>query len=97
MTLANLKHQINTTLTTIEKAFKLEELCILTVLFLLFLVSTNSRPTFILYLRFDDIYMVLIYDPANGLHRLLIKFILNFIKKYLRKKTVSVIFEHYPR
>ncbi|KAI1421246.1 C2H2 finger domain protein [Xylaria sp. FL1777] len=89
MTIADLKLQIETTLNTTEKSFKLGEQRILAVLFLLLLAPAGARPASILQLRFGDIRVVLVRDPNNGPHRLVIKFTLNFTKRYLGPKAAK--------
>lgn len=64
MTLQDLKDQIETTLGTTEKSFKLRELRILAVLFLLLLAPQGARPQSILKLRFGDLDLFLIRDPT---------------------------------
>lgn len=90
MTVDNLKQQIETTLSTTKKSFKLGELRILAVLFLLLLAPAGARPTSILRLRFADILVVLSRDPEGGPHNLLIKFTLAFTKTYLGEKDAYV-------
>ncbi|KAH8807062.1 C2H2 finger domain protein [Xylogone sp. PMI_703] len=86
MTINNLEQQIETTLSTTKKSFKLGELRILAVLFLLLLAPAGARPTSILRLRFGDILTVLVRDPEGGPHNILIKFTLAFTKTYLGEK-----------
>lgn len=88
MTLEDLKLQIETTLRTTEKAFKLGEIRIVAVLFLLLLTPQGSRPRSILELRFDDIQMLLIRDPTDpdGPPRLMVKLTLTYTKRYLGPK-----------
>lgn len=69
MTLEDLKTQIETTLRTTEKVFKIGELRVLTVLFLLFLARAGSRPSSIIQLRFGDIRVCLARDPNGGPHK----------------------------
>lgn len=90
MTLADLKLQLDTTIRTTEKSFKLGEVRLLAVLYLLLLAPAGSRPASILQLRFGDIRLILARDPRNGPHKLLIKFTLNFTKRYLGKKAAYV-------
>ena len=86
MTIDNPKEQIKTTLSTTRKSFKLGELLILAVLFLLLLAPAGARPTSILRLRFGDIRLALGRDPEGGPHKLLIRFTLAFTKTYLGTK-----------
>lgn len=86
MTTNDLKGQIETTLSTTRKSFKLGELRILAVLFLLLLAPAGARPTSILRLRFGDIRVALARDPKGGPHKLLIRFTLAFTKTYLGVK-----------
>ncbi|KAI0401416.1 hypothetical protein F4802DRAFT_601133 [Xylaria palmicola] len=89
MSVEDLKKQITTTLCTSEKAYKLGEIRILAVLFLLLLAPAGARPTSILLLRYQDIEITLIRDPkASGVHKLVIKFTLGFTKQYLGPKAV---------
>lgn len=83
MTIDGLKEQIRTILSTSGKSFKLGELRILAVLFLLLLAPSGSRPSALLRLRFGDIRVVLARDPEGGPHRLLIWFTLAFTKTFL--------------
>lgn len=55
MTLDDLRLQLETTLRTTEKGFRLGELRILAMLFLLLLAPQGPRPQSILKLRFGDI------------------------------------------
>lgn len=86
MTVNGLKEQIHTALSTSKKSFKLGELRILVVLFLLLLAPSGSRPSALLRLQFRDIRVVLARDLEGGPHRLLIWFTLEFIKTYLGQK-----------
>lgn len=86
MTIDGLKEQIRTTLSTPRKSFKLRELRVLTVLFLLLLAPSGSRPSALLRLRFGDIRVLPARDPEGGPHRLLIWFTLVFTKTYLGQK-----------
>lgn len=86
MSLEDLKLQIETTLCTTEKSFKLGELRVLAVLFLLLVCPTGSRPGAILGLQFGDIQVSLMRDPNGGPHRLVIACTLNKTKTYKGKK-----------
>lgn len=86
MTIEDLKKQIETTISTTKKSFKLGELRILAVLFLLLLAPAGARPTSILRMRFGDIRLVLARDPEGGPHNILIRFTLAFTKTYLGVK-----------
>jgi hypothetical protein len=86
MTIDNLEQQIETTLSTTKKSFKLGELRVLAVLFLLLLAPAGARPTSILRLRFGDIRTILERDLEGGPHNILIKFTLAFTKTYLGEK-----------
>ncbi|KAK0367440.1 C2H2 finger domain-containing protein, partial [Colletotrichum limetticola] len=55
MVMEDLMQQNETTLSTTKKSFKLEEMRILAVLFLLLLTPAGPRPTATLNLRFKDI------------------------------------------
>ena len=88
MSLEDLKIQIETTLRTTEKAFKLGEMRILAVLFLLLLAPQGSRPRSILMLKFEDIQVLLIRDPTNpkGPPRLVKELSVAYTKEYLGPK-----------
>lgn len=86
MTIADLKAQLDASLRTTEKSFKLGEVRVLFILYLLLLAPAGARPASILQLRFGDIQLVLARDPRKGPHKLLIEFKLNFTKRYLGKK-----------
>ncbi|KAJ0329333.1 hypothetical protein COL922a_012866 [Colletotrichum nupharicola] len=86
MTIDDLKQQIETTLSTTKKSFKLGELRILAVLFLLLLAPAGSRPEATLNLRFKDIRVSLARDPEGGPHKLLLRFTPEFTKTYLGEK-----------
>ncbi|KAE9566472.1 hypothetical protein CGMCC3_g17382 [Colletotrichum fructicola] len=86
MTIDDLKQQIETTLGTTRKSFKLGELRILAVLFLLLLAPAGSRPEATLKLRFKDIKVSLARDPEGGPHRLLLRLTPEFTKTYLGEK-----------
>ncbi|XP_044715065.1 uncharacterized protein HRG_11333 [Hirsutella rhossiliensis] len=86
MTIEDLKEQIETTISTTKKSFRLGELRILAVLFLLLLAPAGARPTSILRLRFGDIRLALVKDPEGGPHNILIRFTLAFTKTYLGVK-----------
>lgn len=90
MTLDDLKEQIETTIRTTEKGFKLGEMRVLAVLFLLLLAPQGSRPQSILKLRFGDLELSMVRDPMNpnGPARLVIELTLEFTKQYLGPKTV---------
>ncbi|KAJ0338342.1 hypothetical protein KNSL1_012488 [Colletotrichum chrysophilum] len=86
MTIDDLKQQVETTLSTTRKSFKLGELRILAVLFLLLLAPAGSRPEATLNLRFKDIRVALARDPEGGPHKLLLRFTPEFTKTYLGEK-----------
>lgn len=86
MTIDNLKEQIKTVLSTTKKSFKLGEIRIYLVLFLLLMAPAGSRPTSILRLRYGDIRLVRARDPEGGPHNTLIQFSLEFTKTYLGEK-----------
>ncbi|KAI0971910.1 C2H2 finger domain protein [Xylaria arbuscula] len=95
MTLEDLKLQLDTTLRTTEKNFKLGEQRIFAVLFLLLLAPAGARPASILQLRFGDIQVALRRnpnDPINGPKRLLIRFTLAFTKTYLGSKALKTFY-----
>ena len=86
MTIDDLKEQIETTLSTTKKSFKLGELRILAVLFLLLLAAPGARPTSILRIQFGDVRVVLERDPEGGPHNILVKYALAFTKSFLGEK-----------
>ncbi|KID94307.1 C2H2 finger domain protein, partial [Metarhizium majus ARSEF 297] len=88
ITIKDLKKQIKTIISTTKKSFKLGELRILAVLFLLLLAPAGARPTSILRIRFGDIRLVLARDPEGEPHNILIRFTLAFTKTYLGVKDV---------
>ncbi|KAI0855985.1 C2H2 finger domain protein [Xylaria cubensis] len=94
MTLQDLKDQIETTLRTTEKSFKLGELRILAVLFLLLLAPQGSRPASILKLKFGDIELFLVRDPTdpNGPPKLVIRLSMRYTKQYLGPKATKHFF-----
>ncbi|KAK5637510.1 hypothetical protein RRF57_013225 [Xylaria bambusicola] len=96
MTLQDLKDQIEATLKTTEKSFKLGELRILAVLFLLLLAPQGARPHSILKLRFGDLQLFLVRDPTdvNGSPRLVIRLAMHYTKRYLGPKATK--FFHIP-
>ncbi|KAL4404021.1 C2H2 finger domain-containing protein [Colletotrichum abscissum] len=86
MVIEDLMQQNETTLSTTKKSFKLGELRILAVLFLLLLAPAGSRPTATLNLRFKDIRVALARDPEGGPHKLLLRLTPEFTKTYLGEK-----------
>lgn len=72
MTIDDLKQQVETMLSTTRKLFKLGELCILAVLFLLLLALAGSRLEATLNLRFKDIRVALARDLEGKLYKLLL-------------------------
>jgi hypothetical protein len=86
MTIDGLREQIETTIGTTEKNFKLGELRILAALFLLLLAPAGARPQSILRIRFGDVRLALARDPEGGPHNVLIRFTLVFTKTYLGDK-----------
>lgn len=88
MTLEDLKLQIQTTLRTTEKGFKLGEQRILAALFLLLLAPQGSRPQSILELRFGDVNVLLRRDPLDprGAPRLVLELSIAYTKRYLGSK-----------
>lgn len=97
MTLEDIKLQLDTTIRTTEKSFKLGEQRILAVLFLLLLAPAGSRPRSILQVRYGDIEVALRRDPIDPVHgpiRLLLRFTLQFTKRYLGPKAAKTF--HIP-
>lgn len=93
MTISDLVTQIDATLRTTRKNFKLGEQRVLAILFLLLLAPAGARPSSILKLRFKDIRITLARDPNSGPPRLLIEFKLVHVKAYLDPKDVYVYTE----
>ncbi|KAK1457517.1 C2H2 finger domain-containing protein [Colletotrichum tamarilloi] len=95
----DLMQQNETTLSTTKKSFKLEEMRILAVLFLLLLTPAGPRPTATLNLRFKDIRVALARDPEGGPHKLLLRFTPEFTKTYLgeRNSGYAAILVQAPR
>ncbi|KAK7937416.1 uncharacterized protein PG986_014284 [Apiospora aurea] len=89
MTVDQLEGQIETTLSTTKKSFKLGELRIYAVLFLLLLAPAGAWPQSILRLRFGDLMIMLERDPDGGPHNTLVKFTLAFTKSYLGEKAAN--------
>ena len=83
ITIKDLEAHIKETISTVGKSFKLGELRILAVLFLLLIAPAGSRPR---RMRFADISPVLSRDPEGGPLNILLRFTLEFIKKYLGLK-----------
>lgn len=88
MTIEDLKLQIETTLLTTERSFKLGEARVLAVLFLLLLAPHGSRPGSILALQYKHIEIVLLRDPEDPKRapRLAVRLSLEFTKTYLGEK-----------
>ncbi|KAK2042052.1 hypothetical protein LZ31DRAFT_624529 [Colletotrichum somersetense] len=80
------KHGLNDQVTT-QKMFKVGEVCILAVLFVLLVASAGAYYRAIARLHFRDIRVVLIRDPEGRPHKLLIRFTLKFTKEYLGSLT----------
>lgn len=91
MSLEDFILQIDITLRTTKKEFKIGELCILSVLFLLLMAPAGSRLRSILCLCFGDINILLVRDPKHpeGPYKLLIRFMLAFTKHYLDSKAIK--------
>lgn len=90
MTLDDLKLHIETTLKTTAKEFRLGEVRVLLVLFLLLMAPQGSRPQSILEITFGNIDILLIKDPENptGPPRLTIRLRLMKTKQYRGTKPV---------
>lgn len=88
MTIDDLKLQIETTLNTTERNFKMGESRISAVLFPLLLAPQGSRPQSILNLQLKHIKLLLIRDPesSSGRPRLTINLTLGYTKTYLGPK-----------
>ncbi|KAI1260376.1 hypothetical protein F5Y18DRAFT_432324 [Xylariaceae sp. FL1019] len=91
LTLDDLKLQIERTLSSTSKTFKLGEMRILAVLFLLLLAPQGSRPQSILNIKFGDIDLLLIRDPKDrdGPPRLSIRLRLQQTKTYRGPKSMK--------
>ncbi|KAK1974959.1 C2H2 finger domain-containing protein [Colletotrichum cereale] len=86
MTIDQLKQHIEETLSTTRKMFKVGEVRLLAVLFVLLVAPAGARRKAIARLRFRDISVVLARDPEGGPHKLLIRFTPKFTKEYLGAK-----------
>jgi hypothetical protein len=86
MSISDLEEQIYTTLGTTKKSFRLGEVRIYAVLFLLFVAPAGARPESVLMMRFQDLRLVLARDPEGGPHNIYIRFTLAFLKTYLGLK-----------
>ncbi|KAK2051368.1 C2H2 finger domain-containing protein [Colletotrichum caudatum] len=86
MTIDQLKQHIKETLSTTRKIFRLGEVRLLAVLFVLLVAPAGARRKAITRLRFRDIRVVLARDPEGGPHKLLIRFTPKFTKEYLSAK-----------
>ena len=84
MTLEDLKLQIETTLSTTEKGFRLGECRVLAVTYLLLLAPAGSRPESILEIKFGDVRIFLARNPDNkhGAPRLVLELSLAYTKRY---------------
>ncbi|KAK6840677.1 C2H2 finger domain protein [Apiospora arundinis] len=89
ITTDQLEGQVKTTLDTTKKSFKLGELRIYAVLYLLLLAPAGARPASILQLRYGDFLVMLERDPEGGPHNTLIKFTLAYTKTYLGVKDAN--------
>jgi hypothetical protein len=68
MTIDNLKKQIDTTVSTTEKSFRIGECRILYALFHLLIAPSGSRPESLLQLRFGHVQVSLARNPKGGSH-----------------------------
>lgn len=91
MTIDDLKKQIDTTLSTTEVSFRLGEVRVLCILFVLLLAPTGSCPGAVLRLRFGDVKVSLVRDPDGGPHLIVPRFTLDFTKTYLGPKAAYVL------
>ncbi|KAF3768443.1 hypothetical protein M406DRAFT_71451 [Cryphonectria parasitica EP155] len=91
MTTDDLRRQIETTLRTTEKAFKLGEIRVLAVLYLLMLAPAGSRPGAILALKFKHLEVLLVRSPADPDGQLLvvIRMSLEHTKEYMGQKATN--------
>lgn len=89
MTLDDLRLQVETTLSTTEKDFKLGEQRIIAVLFLFLLALEGSRSNAILEIKLDDIHIGL-HQSRKGPAQLLIGISLETTKAYPRPKGLYV-------
>lgn len=85
MTLEDLRLQIETTLSTTEKYFKLGEQRLLAVLYLLLIAPVGARPNSILEIRLGDLQIGL-HRPRQGPVQLLMFISLETTKAYLGPK-----------
>lgn len=97
MTVEDLKNQIKEAISTTRRSFKLGEIRMLFVLFVLLLAPAGARPSAILQLRLGDIRLVLARDPEGGPHKILIRFTPCFTKSYLGVKDKQVYLLFLPQ
>ncbi|KAK1975244.1 C2H2 finger domain-containing protein [Colletotrichum cereale] len=86
MTIDQLKQHIEETLSITRKMFKVGEVRLLAVLFVLLVTPAGACRKAIARLRFRDISVVLARDPEGRPHKLLIRFTPKFTKEYLSAK-----------
>ncbi|KAK1974365.1 hypothetical protein LZ30DRAFT_812371 [Colletotrichum cereale] len=86
ITIDQLKQHIKETLSTTQKIFKVGEVRLLAMLFVLLVAPAGARQKAIARLRFRDISVVLARDPEGRPHKLLIRFTPKFTKEYLSAK-----------
>ncbi|KAH6955707.1 hypothetical protein BKA56DRAFT_638131 [Ilyonectria sp. MPI-CAGE-AT-0026] len=91
MTIENLEKQAKKTIKTTKMRFRIGEHRIYTVLFLLLIAPSGSRPTALLFLRYGDLDIALARDPEGGPHSILIRFKLQFTKTFLGDKEVNTL------
>ncbi|KAK4148490.1 C2H2 finger domain protein [Chaetomidium leptoderma] len=89
MTIDDLKKQIDTTVSTTEKSFRIGECRMLCALYHQLLAPSGSRPKALLLLRFKHIRVSLARDPEGGPHKIAIRFTLKYTKGYLGSKDAN--------
>ncbi|KAJ4307349.1 hypothetical protein N0V88_000733 [Collariella sp. IMI 366227] len=89
MTIDDLKKQIDTTVSTTEKSFRIGECRVLCALFHLLLAPSGSRPKALLLLRFKHVRVSLVRDPEGGPHQIVIRFTLKYTKGFLGAKEAN--------
>ncbi|KAL6359129.1 hypothetical protein LRP88_09329 [Fusarium phalaenopsidis] len=91
MTIEDLEKQAKTTISTTKKTFRIGEHRIYSLLYLLFILPSGSRPQALLFLRYGDLNIYLVRDPEGGPHRTLIGFKLHFTKTFLGEKETNTL------
>ena len=82
----DLAELLQTNLTMTEKMYTHGQLRIDVHILLLLGLTTGQRPEALLKLRYRDLIVTLLRDPAGGRHRVLLEFTFEFTKEFLGKK-----------